>query len=208
MRLIIVEDNPGLLLRLSVALNDEAGISVVGSFETAEDALAAIGGLSPDVMLVDIGLPGMSGVELIRAVRERMPNLEMIAHTVFDDREVIFSALKAGASGYILKGSRLSALVEALQQVREGGAPMSPTIARKVVREFQSAKGSKDDYLLSPREKGILKEIEIGLTYKQIGIKLNISHHTVNVHVKNIYHKLHAKDRTEALRSARKKGIL
>jgi DNA-binding NarL/FixJ family response regulator len=208
MRLVIVEDNPGLLLRLTVALNEEGGIAVVGSFENAKDTLASIGILSPDVMLVDIGLPDMSGVELIRRVRERLPDVEMIVHTVFDDRDVIFSAFRAGASGYILKGTRLAALVEALQQVREGGAPMSPSIARKMIREFQASPASSEDYLLSPREKEILKQIEYGMTYKQIASKFSISPHTVNVHIKNTYHKLQAKDRQEALRSDRRKGLL
>lgn len=208
MRLVIIEDNPGMRLRLSVALSEEAGISVVGAFETAEDTLASLGPLSPDVMLVDIGLPDLSGVELIQQVRCRMPNIEMIAHTVFDDKSTVFAAIKAGASGYILKGTRLATLVEALHEVREGGAPMSPSIARKVIREFQTDHSSEDDHLLSHRETEILKEIESGMTYKQIASKFNISPHTVNVHIKNIYQKLQAKDRQDALRSARKKGIL
>lgn len=210
MRLVIIEDDPYLLERLSIALDEEAGISVAGAFGTAREALTSLGQLSPDVMLVDLGLPDLSGVELIRRVRYSMPDVEILAHTVFDDKDTVFSAIRAGASGYILKGTRLGSLVEALHEVREGGAPMTPAIARKVVREFRDGGPSvdEDDDLLTPREKAVLKEIEAGMTYKQTASKLNISSHTVNVHIRNIYQKLQAKDRKEALRSARRKGIL
>lgn len=210
MRLVIVEDDPYLLEKLSIALDEEAGISVVGAFGTAQETLASLGQLSPDVMLVDLGLPDLSGVEFIRRVRDSMPDVEILAHTVFDDKDTVFSAIRAGASGYILKGTRLGSLVEALLEVREGGAPMTPAIARKVIREFRDGGPSvdEDDDLLTQRERSVLKEIESGMTYKQTASKLNISTHTVNVHIRNIYQKLQAKDRKEALRSARRKGIL
>jgi two-component system NarL family response regulator len=130
-----------------------------------------------------------------------------MAHTVFDDRETVFSAIKAGASGYILKGSTPRDLIDALHTLAKGGSPMSPKIARKVIREFQDG-GVDDQYLLSHRETEIVKEIENGLTYKDIAAKLGISPHTVHTHIKNIYEKLHAKDRPEALVAARRKGII
>ena len=208
MRLAIVEDNAVLREKLAVALNEEAGINIEGAFGSAEEALQALPTLSPEIMLVDIALPGMSGIELIRTVQERFPSVEIVAHTVFEDKDTVFSALKAGACGYILKGCRLSALVDALQQVEQGGAPMSPPIARKVLREFQGEKSATEQYLISPREKDILKEIENGMTYKEVGVKFSISTHTVNSHIKNIYRKLQAKNSQEALIIARKKGIL
>lgn len=207
MRLMIVEDNAVLLKRLSLFLNGEAGITVVGAFSSAGEALRALKSAAPEIALVDIGLPDMSGTELIRRMIEQMPALEIIAHTVFDDREIVLSAIKAGAAGYILKGGRLAGLVEALQEIAQGGSPMTPKIARKVIREFRNG-GDCDDCSLSPREKEVLKEIERGMTYKQIGGKFGISPHTVNVHIKNIYVKLQAKDREGALLTARKKGIL
>ena len=207
MRLMIVEDNAVLRQKLSLFLNGEAGIAVVAAFGSAGEALKALRQSAPEVALVDIGLPDMSGDELIGRMKDEMPGVEVIAHTVFDDREVVLSAIKAGASGYILKGGTMSRLVEALHEIAQGGAPMTPKIARKLIREFQ--KGSAcDDCHLSPRETEVLKEIEKGMTYKQIGAKFGISPHTVNVHIKNIYSKLQAQDRHEALLSARKKGIL
>lgn len=207
MRLMIVEDNAQLLQKLSFILNDEMGITVVGAFGTAEAALKALRKSAPEVALIDLGLPGMSGIELISRMRDEMPGAEIIAHTVFDDKETVLSAIKAGASGYVLKGCTLRKLIDALHDIHEGGAPMSPKIARKVIREFQEDKLC-EECILSPREKDILREIESGMTYKQIGEKFCISPHTVNTHVKNIYKKLQAKDRQEALVSARKKGIL
>jgi two-component system NarL family response regulator len=130
-----------------------------------------------------------------------------MAHTVFDDRETVFSAIKAGASGYILKGSTPRDLIDALNTLAKGGAPMSPKIARKVIREFQD-EGVDEQYLLSPRERDIVKEIENGLTYKDIAVKFSISPHTVHTHIKKIYEKLQAKDRQQALVAARKKGII
>lgn len=208
MRLLIVEDNPVLLQRLAMALEGEPGITVAGAFGSAEDALEAFERAEPEVALLDLGLPGMSGIELVRAVRERFPDVDMIAHTVFEDRDTVFAALKAGASGYLLKGCSLRTLVEALHEVHTGGAPMSPHIARQVIREFQDGRERGGEYLLSPREREILKEIESGMTYKEIGAKFTISTHTVNAHLKNIYKKLHARDRREAVLAAKKKGIL
>jgi two-component system, NarL family, response regulator len=208
MRLAIVEDNAVLREKLAVTLNGEADITLDGAFGTAEEALGALKNINPEVMLVDIGLPDMSGVDLIRQVKEQFPAIEIIAHTVFDDRDTVFSALKAGASGYILKGCRFAMLVDALQDVYQGGAPMSPPIARKVLREVQGGQAASEEYLVTPREKDILKEIESGMTYKEIGEKYSISSHTVNTHIKNIYRKLQATDRRQALLAARKKGIL
>ncbi len=210
MRLAIVEDNPVLRQKLSVALNGEPDISVVGAYGTAEEALGSIRADAADVLLVDIGLPGMSGVEFIRLMRDRMPEADIIAHTVLEDRETVFAAIRAGAYGYVLKGGGLGELMAALRQLSQGGAPMSPKIARKIIREFHEpgARKESDESLLSAREREVLREIEKGMSYKQIADACSISPHTVNAHVKNIYKKLQARDRTEALLMARKKGLL
>lgn len=207
MRLAIVEDDPLLLESLKMLLSGESGITVSGAFRSAEEALPAIKQAKPDVMLVDLGLPGMTGVELIKRIKEDMPGSEIMAHTVFEDRENVFSAIKAGASGYILKGSSPREIVEAIHEVHKGGAPMSPKIARKVIHEFQDESVS-EQYLLSLREKDIVKCIEEGLTYKEISHRLGISSHTVHTHIKRIYEKLHAKNRVEALAKARKTGVI
>jgi DNA-binding NarL/FixJ family response regulator len=207
MKLIIVEDDPILQESLKLLLSGEQGIAVLGAFSNAEDALRALASLSPEVMLADLGLPGMSGIELIKRAKEQMPQLEIMAHTVFEDRENVFAAIKAGASGYILKGSSPREIVEAIHEINKGGAPMSPKIARKVIHEFQD-ENIEDPFVLSQRERDIVKCIEQGLTYKEISIRLGISSHTVHTHIKNIYEKLQAKDRGEALIKARKTGII
>ncbi|MEK6744043.1 MAG: response regulator transcription factor [Nitrospirota bacterium] len=207
MKISIVEDDVLLRENLKLLLSGESGISVVSAYGSAEEALAGIKRARPDILLADIGLPGMSGIDLIRKVKDLMPDLEIMAHTVFDDRETVFSAIKAGASGYILKGSTPRDLIDALHTLAKGGSPMSPKIARKVIREFQD-EGVDEQYLLSHREIEIVREVENGLTYKDIATKLGISPHTVHTHIKNIYEKLHAKDRPEALVAARRKGII
>jgi DNA-binding NarL/FixJ family response regulator len=205
---MIVEDDPLLLENLKLLLSGEAGITVVGAFSSAEDALQALEKVAPEIMLADLGLPGMSGIDLIKKTKEKIPTVEIMAHTVFEDRENVFSAIKAGASGYILKGSSPREIVEAIHELHKGGAPMSPKIARKVIHEFQDETITNEQYILSQREKDVVRCIEEGLTYKEISIKLKISSHTVHTHIKNIYEKLQAKDRGEALIKARKTGII
>lgn len=207
MKVAIVEDDVLLRENLKILLSGETGISVVSTYATAEDALVGLRRAGAEILLADIGLPGMSGIELIRELRDRLPDLEIMAHTVFDDRETVFSAIKAGASAYILKGSTPRELIDALHTLEKGGSPMSPKIARKVIREFQED-GADEQYVLSHREREIVKEIENGLTYKDIASKFSISPHTVHTHIKNIYEKLHAKDRPGALVAARRKGII
>jgi RNA polymerase sigma factor (sigma-70 family) len=207
MRLVIIEDDRMLRENLRLLLSGEGGIEVVGTFGSAEEALAELRRCSPELLLVDLGLPGLSGVDLIGRAKEKMPSIEIMVHTIFEDRETVFSALKAGASGYLLKGSTPREIVESLLSLHQGGAPMSPKIARKVVSEFQ-VKTLDEQFLLSPREKEVLKHIEAGLSYKEIADKLSISPHTVHSHIKNIYERLQAKNRQEALVYARRKCII
>lgn len=206
-QIVIVEDNCILRENLELMLRGEPDFAVVASFMTAEDALAELPSLTYNFLLVDVGLPGMSGIELVASVKEGRPDLDILVHTVFDNRDTVFSALKAGASGYILKGSTPRELVEAIQGLAAGGAPMSPKIARAVIREFQHD-AVNEHFLLTSREKEILKGMEQGHTYKELGDKLSISPHTIHSHIKNIYEKLHARNRKDALTKARKKGII
>src|SRR5512141_2586020 len=151
MRLVIVEDDPMLLENLTLLLRGEEGITVSGAYRSAEDAMKSLRNASPEVMLTDLGLPGMSGVELIKKAKEEMPEMEIMAHTVFEDREKVFSAIKAGASGYILKGSSPREIIESIHALYKGGAPQSPKIARKIIHEFQDEGPNSELYLLTQR---------------------------------------------------------
>ncbi len=207
MRIMVVEDNNLLRENLRILLSGEPSVEVVGAYETAEEALGHFSDCSPDILLSDLDLPGMSGVELIRRAKRSYPDLDIMAFTIFEDRDTVFAAIKAGASGYILKGSSPRELLEALCSLSQGGAPMSPKIARKVIREFQAVKDDGES-LLSHRESEIVKCIEHGLSYKEIADRFCISPHTVHSHIKHIYEKLQVKDRPSAILKARKKGII
>jgi len=207
MKLAIVEDDPLLRKNLKLLLGGEPGITVDGVYPSGEEALKSMKKSMPEVILCDLGLPGMSGVEFIKKIKDESPSLEIMAHTIFDDRENVFSALKAGASGYLLKGCSPRELIEAIFELYQGGSPMSPKIARKVIYEFHETEIA-EQYILSQREKSILKCIELGMTYKEIGTDQSISAHTVHSHIKRIYEKLQAKDRIEALVNARKGGVI
>jgi len=219
MKLLIIEDDTLIRNNLKLLLDGEQGIEVIDTCNSAEEADAKLDELKPEIILCDLGLPGMSGTDFIPIAKSRLPNVEIMAYTIFEDHQSVFSALKAGATGYILKSSTSDELIEALFTLKEGGSPMTPKIARAVIQELQgdnlfknkkneSHKENSEDFLLSNREKEVLIHIEAGLSYKQIGEKLYISRHTVHSHIKKIYEKLQAKNKQEAILLARSKGIL
>ncbi len=204
-----------LLDNLRMLLQGEADMKVIGGFGSAEDALAQMEWSKADLLLADIDLPGMSGVELIGQIKERFPNVDSLAYTICEDRAVVMSAIRAGASGYLLKGSTPRMLVESVRELYAGGAPMTPKIARKLIVEFRlqdaaspPAEADTEESDLTARETGILKLVEKGLSYSEIGEALNISPHTVHTHIKNIYEKIHARSRPEMLRKARRLGVI
>lgn len=207
MKICIVEDNKALRQNLVLLLSGETGFTVTGAFGRAEEALKFLPASSTTILLLDIGLPGMSGVELIAKVKPLMPNLKIMAYTVSEYRETVFAALKAGACGYLLKGCPPRELIESLRSLHQGGAPMSPKIARKVIQEFQAPNIRQED-LLTPREKEILSQVAAGCAYKEIGSKLFISPHTVHTHIKNIYEKLQVCSRSEVLQKAHQMGVI
>jgi two-component system NarL family response regulator len=207
MKIALVEDNSITRETLKVILSAEPSLVLLAAYSCAEEALTGLVGAQPEILLVDLDLPGMHGTELIRRVKVAYPEMQVMVYTIFEDRETVFAAIKAGASGYILKGSSPRELVESFESLHGGGAPMSPRIARKVIFEFQQENVGEPNPL-SVKESQIVKLVEQGLTYKEIAEQLAISPHTVHTHIKNIYEKLQARDRRDALSRARKIGII
>lgn len=208
--LLIVEDDALLRENLRVLMAGEPGMRSVAACASAEDALELLrspGRTPPHVMLTDLGLPGIGGVDLIRQAKALRPELDILVLTVSEDRDAVFAALKAGACGYIVKGATPRELVESIAELRAGGAPMSPKIARLVIRNFQDT-SLDEEYLLTPKERHVLAGVAGGHSYKEIAAELHISPHTVHSHVKRVYEKLHATDKRDALMKARRKGLL
>jgi two-component system, NarL family, response regulator LiaR len=196
----IVEDRKDIRESLKILVNEPADCACIGDFANAEDALKEIAELQPDVVLMDIDLPGMNGIDCIRQLKPLCPGVQFMICTVYDEDEKIFDALAAGANSYILKRSDSDTLINSIRDLHNGGSPMSSDIARKIVRQFQKALPSeKEDYHLTEREKEILELLAKGLTYQQTADKIFISGKTIKKHVYNIYEKLHVNSRTEAV---------
>lgn len=204
----IVEDNADLLSNLAPLIDLLDDMSLAGAHASGEEALEQVDWSGVDVLLADIDLPGMTGVELIRAARARNPELLPLAYTVYEDRATVLGALEAGAYGYVLKGQTFDELVDAIRQLVAGGAPMSAAVARNVIGSFHKLAGMREYEPLSAREKKLLVLVADGLGYKDISAQLHISPHTVHAHIRNIYGKLHAANRKEALAIAGKLGYL
>ena len=207
-RIIAVEDDPQLLDNLTKLLEKRDDFHVVATFSSAEDALDANRWDEGDVLISDIDLPGISGIELISKAKEANPQLLPLAFTIYEDRDTVFAALNAGAFGYLLKGCTADWLETSIREVVRGGAPMSPAIARRLLDRFLQDSPPEPAEALSPREVELLRCVAEGLLYKEIGEQLGISPHTVHTHIKNIYGKLHATSRQHALRRARMLGYL
>lgn len=196
----LVEDSKPMRRNLERMLIRARGVRCVCACGTAEEALEQIPRLKPDVVLMDINLPGASGIECTARLKLQLPAMQVIMLTVYEDTANIFSALKAGACGYLLKRSSPGEILEALTTVQTGGAPMTSEIARKIVMTFQSpAPGTGDAATLSAREQEILELLSQGKVSKEIADQLSISYHTVRVHTKHIYEKLHVRSRSEAV---------
>jgi DNA-binding NarL/FixJ family response regulator len=197
---IIVEDDRGLRDQLVQILDTASDIRCLGAFPSAEDALPQILAKKPDVVLMDIKLPGMSGIQCVSEIKKVQPTMQVVMVTVYEDSERIFRALKAGANGYLVKSSPPQQLLAAIRDVSTGGAPMSSHIASKVVRHFHLIGVSPtESENLSPREREVLELLASGFIYKEIGDKLNIGVETVRTYVKNICQKMHVRSRLEAV---------
>jgi DNA-binding NarL/FixJ family response regulator len=197
---VIVEDDRGLREQLVQILENAPDIKCIGAFTSGEEALPQILKKEPDVVLMDIKLPGMSGIQCVAEIKKVDPDMQILMVTVYEDSERIFRALKAGANGYLVKSSPPEQLLESIRDVHKGGAPMSSHIARKVVKHFHLLGPSiKETENISPREREVLDLLAQGFIYKEIGDKLNIGSETVRTYVKNICHKMHVRSRIEAV---------
>ena len=205
----IVDDDDEIRNGLSWIIQQSEGYHLTGVYKNYSEALQGIGETQPDVVLMDIGLPGKSGIECVRELKVKYPRVQFVMQTVYADDENIFQSLRAGAVGYLLKKTPTAKFLQAVSDAYEGGAPMSGEIARKVLHYFQEPqKKKRTDYALSDREVDVLKALTEGHSYKSIAEKLFVSVHTVRFHLHNIYDKLHVSSRAEAVAKVMKENVL
>jgi len=196
----IVEDNPTLRSSLQSLFNRTEGMRCVISLNNLLNVVSEVGSAQPEIILMDIGLPNISGIEGVRTVKTHFPRIQVLMFTVFDDDENIFDAIRAGASGYLLKRTPPEDIVQAIRDLYQGGAPMSASIARRVLQSFQTTPPTiHQDYQLTVRENEILYSLVDGLSYKKIADKYCVSISTVRTHICNIYSKLHVNSKAEAV---------
>ena len=199
-RVSIVEDNVRVRASLSRLIELSDGFRCVSEHSSGEDAVAALPATKPDAILMDINLPGMNGVECVRQLKPLLPDTQIVMLTVYENTDLIFQALSAGATGYLLKQTPPAELLAAIREVNGGGSPMTGHIARKVVASFQRSGDSEREFEnLTPREQEVLDHLAKGFLYKEIAEAMNISYDTVHTHIRKIYEKLHVRSRTEAV---------
>jgi DNA-binding NarL/FixJ family response regulator len=201
----IIEDLDEIREGLKSYIDADPDFDMVCTCGTAEEALNVLPTVLPDIVIMDINLPDMNGIDCINAVKEECPHTQFMMFTVYENDEKVFDALQAGASGYLLKSASPVQIVEAIRELHKGGSPMSPNIARKLVNIFREQKKNTSSELLGRRENEILKLLAQGLLYKEIAAKLGITTGTVRQHIHSIYEKLHVQNRTEALNKVFKK---
>jgi DNA-binding NarL/FixJ family response regulator len=207
LRIAIFDDNRNIRESITLLLQTEPSFNVVGSFSHALDCIDDIIECRPDVVLMDIEMPGITGIEAVQTITKEFPQIQILMQTVFDDDDRVFDSICAGASGYILKNQLNTKLLDFIKELQYGGSPMSPSIARKVLNKLQQIPqhvkpGKGPDYQLTAREKEVLTCIVNGLSYKMIAAELSISYETVRSHVKKIYEKLHVASLTEVVAKA------
>lgn len=199
-KVAVVEDDVKVRSNLARMLDSSPGFSCVSQHPSAENALAELPITHPEVVLMDINLPKMNGVDCARKLKEVLPQTQIVMLTVYENTNIIFNALAAGACGYLLKQSSPEQILQAIRDVQTGGSPMTSHIARKVVASFQNIASPKHDYeKLSLREQQVLDYLSQAYTYAEIAEALNIRYHTVHTHIRHIYEKLHVRSRTEAI---------
>lgn len=203
-KIVIVEDLEEVSEGLAEFIYQDQELQLMASYRTAEAAALEIPILKPDIAIMDINLPGMSGIDCIKQVKKSYPSVQFMMFTVYENNDQVFEALKSGASGYLLKKTPPAEIISAIKELYAGGSPMSSTIARKLVSLFQHEhqQHDKEIAMLTPREKEVLEQLAKGMLYKEIGDQLGISFNTVRQHIAKIYEKLHVQNRTEAINKA------
>ncbi len=209
-RIILFDDNAFLRDSLSLLLSAQSDLNFVAGFEHVNDLTRMVEATTPDIIMMDIDMPGMNGIEAVKIVRQKFPNVLVLMQTVFEDDDKVFAAIQAGAHGYILKNVRPDQILTAIYELRDGGAPISAGVARKVLGRFQlmATEQPKSDYNLSAREKDVLALLVEGQPLKMVAEKLFISYDTVRSHIKKIYEKLHVSSMTEAVSKTLRENLL
>lgn len=209
-KVAVFEDNHNMRISLYQLINGSPGFTCVGAFENCSNVLRNIKDTNPDIVLMDIEMPGVNGIEGVRMIKAKYPDLKILMQTIFGDSDKIFDSILAGASGYILKNTPPYRILEAIQEISDGGAPMSPSVATKVLKMIynQPAAPIKNDFHLTDREIGVLHCLVKGMSYKLIGDHLQISIDTVRAHIRNIYDKLQVNSKGEAIVKALKDNIV
>jgi DNA-binding NarL/FixJ family response regulator len=206
---IIFEDNKPLRYSLELLINDEDGFEVLGAFPNCDEALYELDKAQPQLVVMDIDMPGIGGIEGVKQIKTYFPDVKIVMHTMFDDDNRIFESICAGADGYILKKTSPTQLIQSLKDVMDGGSPMSPFVAKKVFQYFRNKPFTPtENYNLSEREQEILELLVEGNSYKMIAAKCSIANDTVKKHLHNIYTKLHVSSGTEAVAKAIKSNIV
>ncbi len=206
--IVIYEDNLRLRQSLELLLNDSEGFEVVGVFSNCAHVLEEMKLLEPQLVIMDIDMPDVNGIEGVQQIKNHFPDIKVLMYTVFDDDNRIFDCICAGADGYLLKGTSPSRLIQSMQELNEGGIPMSPFVAQKVFQYFRENKPPQETFNLTNREREILELLVKGNSYKMIGTKTKITIDTVKKHLQNIYHKLHVSCGTEAVAKALQHKII
>ena len=212
-RIAIFDDNKNIRNSIILLLNTDPDFEVVGNFSTAQHCVENVLTSRPDLVLMDLEMPGVNGIEAVKLLTKEFPHIQILIQTVFEDDERVFDSICAGASGYILKNQLNSSLIDAIKDLQTGGSPMSPSIARRVLNMLQNSYPGKlrqpsEEYNLTAREKEVLSAVVNGLSYKMIGYELNISYETVRSHIKKIYEKLHVASLTEVVAKAINQNIV
>lgn len=208
-KVLIYEDNPQLREGLTMLINGSEGFEVLASFKNCNNAVEEVEAFRPDVILMDIDMPGINGIEGLKLIRQGNSEVKVLMLTVFDDNRNVFEALKNGANGYLLKKTPPSRLLEYIQEAHTGGAPMTSSIASQVLKMFSEIQApANEDYNLSEREKQVLQLLVNGYSYKMIAAEMFISIDTVRSHIKKIYEKLHVNSKSEAVAKAFKNKIV
>lgn len=208
--IVVFDDNKPRRELLELLINSTEGMACKGAFEDCRDVLKRLVDIMPDVVLMDIDMPHVNGIEGLKAIRKQFPQIKVLMQTIFEDEEKIFDAICEGADGYILKKTTPDKLLDAIRDVHAGGAPMTPIVAKQVLLRFSNKpnRTQKNNFDLTAREQEILKLLVQGLSYKMIAAQCNISYPTVNTHVSHIYEKLHVSSAVEAVTKAMNEGIV